>query len=210
MTVCQLYDDDPTKSGSRLCGCNAGPELKCTWLEEIEKKPCNTESAFYRWATTTFPPTLYTPLLSAQAIVCGIVMVLGVTAADCLSMTLFLRQISPVPPVPRPHQSPHMAASDTHIVLLQFKIHLWSDKELEYLTFNGFIALFHFSHASPFYLAYRGQCLCYSGEFICAKHDTAKGSKKGAKVTGGSAACRGQRGRVSRSISFDGLTIHLK
>ena len=44
----QLYDDDPTKSGSRLCGCNAGPELKCTWLEEIEKKPCNTESAFYR------------------------------------------------------------------------------------------------------------------------------------------------------------------
>jgi len=82
----KLYDDDPTKSGSRLCGCNAGPELKCTWLEEIEKKPCNTESAFY-------------------------------------------------------------------------------------------------SHASPFYLAYRGQCLCYSGEFICAKHDTAKGSKKGAKVT---------------------------
>lgn len=83
----QLYDDDPTKSGSRLCGCNQGPELKCTWLEEIEKKPCNTDSAFY-------------------------------------------------------------------------------------------------SHASPFYLAYRGQCLCYSGEFICAKHDTAKGSKKGAKATG--------------------------
>jgi len=82
----RLYDEDPTKSGSRLCGCNSGPELKCTWLEEIEKKPCNTESAFY-------------------------------------------------------------------------------------------------SHASPFYLAYRGQCLCYSGEFICAKHDTAKGSKKGgAKV----------------------------
>jgi len=78
----RLYDDDPTKSGSRLCGCNAGPELKCTWLEEIEKKPCNTESAFY-------------------------------------------------------------------------------------------------SHASPFYLAYRGQCLCYSGEFICAKHDTSKGCKKG-------------------------------
>ena len=44
----QLYDDDPTKSGSRLCGCNQGPELKCTWLEEIEKKPCNTDSAFYR------------------------------------------------------------------------------------------------------------------------------------------------------------------
>merc|ERR1719410_2837866 len=70
----RLYDEDPTKSGSRLCGCNSGPELKCTWLEEIEKKPCNTDSAFY-------------------------------------------------------------------------------------------------SHASPFYLAYRGQCLCYSGEFICAKND---------------------------------------
>jgi len=26
-----------------------------------------------------------------------------------------------------------------------------------------------YSHASPFYQAYRGQCLCYSGEFICAK-----------------------------------------
>merc|ERR1711892_930248 len=77
----RLYDEDVGKSGSRLCGCNAGPELKCTWLEEIEKKPCNTDSAFY-------------------------------------------------------------------------------------------------SHASPFYLAYRGQCLCYSGEFICAKHDTSKGGKK--------------------------------
>jgi len=81
----RLYDEDVGKSGSRLCGCNAGPELKCTWLEEIEKKPCNTDSAFY-------------------------------------------------------------------------------------------------SHASPFYLAYRGQCLCYSGEFICAKHDTSKGSKKDKKV----------------------------
>jgi len=81
----RLYDEDVGKSGSRLCGCNAGPELKCTWLEEIEKKPCNTDSAFY-------------------------------------------------------------------------------------------------SHASPFYLAYRGQCLCYSGEFICAKHDTSKGSKKERKV----------------------------
>jgi len=81
----RLYDEDVGKSGSRLCGCNAGPELKCTWLEEIEKKPCNTESAFY-------------------------------------------------------------------------------------------------SHASPFYLAYRGQCLCYSGEFICAKHDTSKGGKKDKKV----------------------------
>ena len=45
----QLYDEDVGKSGSRLCGCNAGPELKCTWLEEIEKKPCNTDSAFYRY-----------------------------------------------------------------------------------------------------------------------------------------------------------------
>ena len=40
----QLYDEDVGKSGSRLCGCNAGPELKCTWLEEIEKKPCNTDT----------------------------------------------------------------------------------------------------------------------------------------------------------------------
>ena len=61
-----------------------------------------------------------------------------------------------------------------------------------YLLFQCFIfgtkiiiAITIFSHASPFYLAYRGQCLCYSGEFICAKHDTAKGSKKGgAKVQG--------------------------
>jgi len=81
----RLYNEDVGKSGSHLCGCNPGPELKCTALEEIEKKPCNTESAFY-------------------------------------------------------------------------------------------------SHASPFYLAYRGQCLCYSGEFICAKHDTSKGSKKDKKI----------------------------
>jgi len=80
----RLYDEDVGKSGSRLCGCNAGPELKCTWLEEIEKKPCNTDSAFY-------------------------------------------------------------------------------------------------SHASPFYLAYRGQCLCYSGEFICSKHDISKAGTKGKK-----------------------------
>ncbi|TRY71008.1 hypothetical protein TCAL_10692 [Tigriopus californicus] len=26
-----------------------------------------------------------------------------------------------------------------------------------------------YSHASPFYQAYRGQCLCYSGSFICSK-----------------------------------------
>lgn len=68
----RLYQDD--KEGSKLCGCKAGSQLQCTFLEEIERKPCNTDSAFY-------------------------------------------------------------------------------------------------SHASPFYRAYRGQCLCYSGEFICAKHD---------------------------------------
>jgi len=39
-----------------------------------------------------------------------------------------------------------------------------------------------YSHASPFYLAYRGQCLCYSGQFICAKPDQNKGSKKDAKA----------------------------
>ena len=26
----------------------AGSELQCTFLEEIERKPCNTDSAFYR------------------------------------------------------------------------------------------------------------------------------------------------------------------
>jgi len=26
-----------------------------------------------------------------------------------------------------------------------------------------------YSHASPFYQAYRGQCLCYSGSFVCSK-----------------------------------------
>ena len=50
----KLYDEDVGKSGSRLCGCNAGPELKCTWLEEIEKKPCNTDSAFYRFGLHLF------------------------------------------------------------------------------------------------------------------------------------------------------------
>jgi len=96
----RLYDEDVGKSGSRLCGCNAGPELKCTWLEEIEKKPCNTDSAFY-------------------------------------------------------------------------------------------------SHASPFYLAYRGQCLCYSGEFICAKHDTSKGSKKDKKVQGPKSMKQGKRPQIT-------------
>lgn len=47
-----------------------------------------------------------------------------------------------------------------------------------------FYIIMIFSHASPFYLAYRGQCLCYSGEFICAKHDTSKGGKKDKKVQG--------------------------
>lgn len=80
----RLYQE--SKEGSQLCGCKAGSELQCTFLEEIERKPCNTDSAFY-------------------------------------------------------------------------------------------------SHASPFYLAYRGQCLCYSGEFICAKHDIMKGQKKKAAPT---------------------------
>jgi len=35
----------------------------------------------------------------------------------------------------------------------------------------------YYSHASPFYQAYRGQCLCYSGQFICAKPDFNKKSK---------------------------------
>ena len=26
-----------------------------------------------------------------------------------------------------------------------------------------------YSHASPFYRAHRGQCLCYSGSFVCSK-----------------------------------------
>ena len=33
-----------------------------------------------------------------------------------------------------------------------------------------------YSHASPFYQAYRGQCLCYSGSFVCSKPP--KGKKK--------------------------------
>ena len=36
---------------------------------------------------------------------------------------------------------------------------------------------FYFSHNSPFYLPSRGQCLCYSGQFICAKPDYNKGRK---------------------------------
>jgi hypothetical protein len=33
-----------------------------------------------------------------------------------------------------------------------------------------------YSHSSPFYQAYRGQCLCYSGSFICSKPP--KGKRK--------------------------------
>ena len=32
-----------------------------------------------------------------------------------------------------------------------------------------------YSHASPFYQAYRGACLCYSGSFVCSKPDRGKG-----------------------------------
>jgi len=34
-----------------------------------------------------------------------------------------------------------------------------------------------YSHNSPFYLPSRGACLCYSGQFICAKPDNNKGRK---------------------------------
>ena len=127
----QLYDDDPTKSGSRLCGCNAGPELKCTWLEEIEKKPCNTESAFYRWANTTHLPTF---LHSIVVRPCYCVRDSGWWWVWQLVIVcrwhFFSDRSHPCPVCLGPHQSPHMAATDTMIVLLQFKIHLWSDKEL--------------------------------------------------------------------------------
>ena len=34
-----------------------------------------------------------------------------------------------------------------------------------------------YSHASPFYQAYRGQCLCYSGSFVCSKPPKGKTKK---------------------------------
>ena len=35
-----------------------------------------------------------------------------------------------------------------------------------------------YSHASPFYQAYRGQCLCYSGSFVCSKPPKGKKQKE--------------------------------
>ena len=35
-----------------------------------------------------------------------------------------------------------------------------------------------YSHASPFYQAYRGQCLCYSGSFVCSKPPKGKEKKE--------------------------------
>ena len=35
-----------------------------------------------------------------------------------------------------------------------------------------------YSHASPFYQAYRGQCLCYSGSFVCSKPPKGKKQRK--------------------------------
>ena len=38
--------------------------------------------------------------------------------------------------------------------------------------------IFLYSHAAPFYLAHRGGCICYSGDFICAKEDFTKAFKR--------------------------------
>ena len=40
------------------------------------------------------------------------------------------------------------------------------------------LLMYFFSHAAPFYLAHRGGCLCYSGDFICAKEDFTKAFKR--------------------------------
>jgi len=37
----------------------------------------------------------------------------------------------------------------------------------------------YYSHKAPFYLAFRGACLCFAGDFICAKQDFSKGTKPG-------------------------------
>ena len=34
-----------------------------------------------------------------------------------------------------------------------------------------------YSHASPFYRAHRGQCLCYSGSFVCSKPPKGNGNE---------------------------------
>ena len=38
--------------------------------------------------------------------------------------------------------------------------------------------LFDVSHDSPYYSPHRGGCVCYSGDFICAKEDYTKAFKK--------------------------------
>ena len=41
-----------------------------------------------------------------------------------------------------------------------------------------------YSHHSPYYSPYRGGCVCYSGDFICAKEDYTKGFKRDQIPTG--------------------------
>ena len=41
-----------------------------------------------------------------------------------------------------------------------------------------------YSHDSPYYSPYRGGCVCYSGDFICAKEDYTKGFKRDQIPTG--------------------------
>ena len=38
--------------------------------------------------------------------------------------------------------------------------------------------IFLYSHAATFYLAHRGGCICYSGDFIFAKEDFTKAFKR--------------------------------
>ena len=37
---------------------------------------------------------------------------------------------------------------------------------------------YHSSHDAPYYVPHRGGCVCYSGDFICAKEDYTKAFKK--------------------------------
>ena len=41
-----------------------------------------------------------------------------------------------------------------------------------------------YSHDSPYYSPYRGGCVCYSGDFICAKEDFTRGFKPDQTPTG--------------------------
>ena len=41
-----------------------------------------------------------------------------------------------------------------------------------------------YSHDSPYYSPYRGGCVCYSGDFICAKEDFTRGFKPDQAPTG--------------------------